>query len=42
MSSKDGFFKEIHPTLIVYNAGNATATIDVNGTQTSFDIVVSE
>lgn len=42
MSSKDGFFREIHPRILVYKPGNTTVTIDVNGTQTSFDIVVSE
>lgn len=42
ISLNNGFLREIHPRLLVYKPGNSNVTIDVNGTQTSFDIVVSE
>ncbi|OCA99062.1 cell wall-binding protein [Clostridium beijerinckii] len=42
LSLEDGFFKEIHPTVIAYKAGKTTITINVNGIKTSFDIVVTE
>jgi hypothetical protein len=41
-SLKDGYINELHPKILVYKPGNATITIDVNGTQTTFDIVVSQ
>lgn len=39
---KDGVLSEIHPEILVYKPGKTTITIDVNGTQTSFEIVVNE
>lgn len=41
-SLKDGYINELYPEILVYKAGNTTVTIDVNGTQTTFDIVVSQ
>lgn len=42
LSLEDGFFRNIHPTVIGYKAGKTTITIYVNGTETSFDVVVTE
>ncbi|EKQ56102.1 MULTISPECIES: cell wall-binding protein [unclassified Clostridium] len=42
VSLKDGYINELHPKILVYKPGNTTVTIDVNGTQTTFDIVVSQ
>lgn len=39
---KDGFYKEIHPVIHTHKAGNITITIDVNGTKTSLNVVVTE
>jgi hypothetical protein len=41
-SSEDGFYKNIYPKIATYKAGKATITIDVNGTETSFDVVVTD
>jgi hypothetical protein len=42
VSLEDGFYKNIYPKISTYKPGKATITIDVNGTKTSFDVVVTE
>lgn len=42
LSQEDGFYKNIHPSVIANKSGKTTITIDVNGTKTSFDVVVTE
>ncbi len=38
----DGYIRLLHPYVITYKPGTTTITIDVNGTTTSFDVVVTE
>lgn len=42
LSLEDGFYRNIHPTIIAHNIGKTTITINVNGTKTLFDVVVTE
>ena len=42
ISLEDGFYKDIHPKINTHKPGKATVTINVNGTKTSFDVVVTE
>jgi hypothetical protein len=42
LSLEDGFFRNIHPTIIAYKPGKTTVTIYVNGEETSFDVVVTQ
>lgn len=42
LNAEDGFLKDINQTIITHKAGTTTITIDINGTKTSFDIVVTE
>lgn len=41
-SLEDGLLKDIQLTIYAYKVGKTTVTIDVNGTETSFDLVVTE
>ncbi|NOW91029.1 hypothetical protein BCD91_003052 [Clostridium beijerinckii] len=41
-SLKDGYLSELHPIILAYKPGDTTVTIDVNGTKTTFDIVVGQ
>lgn len=42
VSLKDGCINELHPKILAYKEGNTTVTIDVNGIQTTFNIVVGQ
>ncbi len=42
LSMEDGFYKNIQTEIFAKKPGNTTVTIDVNGTKTSFDVVVTE
>jgi len=42
LSMEDSFYKNIQTEIFTHNPGKTTITIDVNGTKTSFDIVVTE
>lgn len=42
LNLENGFFRNIHPTVIGYKAGSTTITIYVNGVETSFNVVVTE
>ncbi|OOM80921.1 cell wall-binding protein [Clostridium sp. BL-8] len=39
---EDGFYRNINPKIVAHKPGKVTITIDVNGTKTSFDVVVTE
>jgi glucan-binding YG repeat protein len=39
---EDSFYKNIQTEIFAHNPGRTTITIDVNGTKTSFDVVVTE
>ena len=41
-SLEDGFLKNVHLVIYAHKVGKTTVTIDVNGTKTSFDVVVTE
>ncbi len=42
MSIENGFYRNIQPKIVAYKPGKATITVDVNGTKTSFDVIVTE
>lgn len=42
MSVENGFYRNIQPKIAAHNPGKATITVEVNGTKTSFDVIVTE